>query len=95
MFLPTILERIKENLSVGPRLGYVVDATNKVIFEKEIEEAKAYAKAFNKDCHYDLPYRMYDFDNPFDLINNWTFYDLNGNVIKYDEDFNEYIVSVN
>ena len=95
MFLPTILERIRENLSVGPQLGYVVDATNKVIFEREVDEAKVWAKTFNKQCHYSLPYNFFGFENPYDFVNEWTFYDLNGNVIKYDEDFNEYIIRVN
>ena len=46
MFLPTILERIRENLSIGPQLGYVVDATNKVIFEKAIRVSQYLKRAY-------------------------------------------------
>ena len=87
------IQHIKTQLSAPVTLGYVVDVKNKVIFEKEIHEAQAFARVFGKQFYAQLYPEIFDFDNPYDFINDWTFFDIDGNLVKYDNDFNELLTS--
>lgn len=91
--MSNMIQHIKTQLSTPTTLGYVVDVKNKVIFEKEINEARALARVFGKRFYAQLYCEIFDFDNPYDFINEWTFFDIDGNLVKYDKDFNELITS--
>lgn len=72
---------------------YVVNSQLKTIVELEREVGIKYCKAMRLIyCNY-LPYEDYGYDNPYDFINEWTFYDVNMCIVKYDN-FDE-VVSLN
>lgn len=63
---------------------YVVNKQMKTIVELERETGIRYCKAMKLTyCDY-LPYEDYGYDNPYDFINEWTFYNASMGMIKYD-----------
>ena len=68
---------------------YVVNSQIKTIVELDRETGIKYCKAMKLIYCDHLPYEDYGYDNPYDFINEWTFYDVDMNFIKYDENFNE------
>ena len=72
---------------------YVVNKQMKTIVELERETGIKYCKAMKLTyCDY-LPYKDYGYDNPYDFINEWTFYDNDMSLIKYDEKLNEVYIN--
>ena len=65
---------------------YIINKPLKAIIELERETGIKYCKAMNISYCEEFNYEDYGYDNPYDFISDWTFYDVDMNIIKYDYD---------
>lgn len=73
-------------------LYYVVSEKHKTIFELPAEIAEGYANALGFALYTKYPYEAFGYEDPYTFTNDWTLIIATGEVIKYDENFNEIVM---
>lgn len=74
------------------KYGYIVLSTSKTILELEYDAAVSYAKAFNLKCYDYFPHQELGYESPYDLCQEWSVINSEGQTIKYNEDFQEELI---
>ena len=80
---------IRDTCKKTEPLYYLVQENHHTCMEVHGERATPFAKAFGLKIYTHFPYAEYGFEDPYSFVNEWSFFDEDCALIKYDENFQE------
>lgn len=71
---------------------YIINMDTKEIIELDKETGVKYARVFNLEYCSKFPHQELKYETPYELCQEWRVYNGEGQIIKYNEEFQEELI---